>query len=295
MQHTVIETITPSKAKDLLKLNTKNRSLRAHYVSELARQMRDGLWQLSSQGIAIDANNILADGQHRLHAVVEANVAVQMQVTYNMNPDAFQVLDGGLVRTVSDRLPLLKDKESNRLVVSVVTHYLRCTGGGNYGRQSVDQVENEFLDKTDAYIAMAELMRSNGKRIGLTKASICAALSVYIHLDKAAGIHFTKQYFTGEGISTGQPAYTLREAALTRRLESVYDQYWKTISACAADINKKPLLVLYAATKDMVGNVYHRMQFERKAKALKGVETKKRTKALSAVDQAVAARNAAKA
>jgi hypothetical protein len=287
VQHTIIETITPNKARDILKTNTRNRALRLSSVAEFARQMTAGCWKLTSQGIAIDTNGVLVDGQHRLHAIVEANVPVQIAVTYDVDPESFDAYDCGIVRTVADRLPLLKDKESNRIAVALVSHYLRCTNGSMCNRCGVDQIDNEFLDKTDAYIAISELFRANSRRCGLTKASVGAALAVYVHLDKVGGLHFAKQYLTGEGISTGQPAYTLREAALMRRLDGIHDQYWKTISACAADIDKRPLLVLHAATKDMVGNVYRRMQFERKAKAMKGVTTRKKTKALSQLDKLV--------
>jgi hypothetical protein len=285
VQHTVIETITPDKARDILKTNTKNRALRLSSVAEFARQMAAGCWKLTSQGIAIDTNSVLVDGQHRLHAIVEANVPIQMSVTYDVDPESFDAYDCGIVRTVADRLPLLKDKESNRIAVSLVSHYLRCTNGSMCNRCGVDQIDNEFLDKTDAYVAIAELFRTNSKRCGLAKASVGAALAVYVHLDKVNGMHFARQYITGEGISTGQPAYTLREAALMHRLDGIHDQYWKTISACIADINKKSLLVLHAATKDMVGNVYRRMQFERKAKAMKAATTRKKTQALAQMDQ----------
>jgi hypothetical protein len=275
MQNTVIEIITPARAHELLKNNTKNRTLRRSAVTEFARQMKSGHWQLTHQGIAVEPDGTLLDGQHRLHAVVEAGVPVKMSVTYDVDPDSFPVVDCGIARSVADRLPLLTDKESNRIVVGIVSHYLKCTTGSGNNRCGADQVDDEFLDKTQAYISVTEMFRGYGKRCGLTKASIGAALAVYLHLDPAKGTAFCARFLSGEGLSTGQPAYTLREAALQGRLTREHDQYWKTTAACIADSEGRPLLMLQAATRDLYGNVYKRLLGERRVTAMKATETRR--------------------
>lgn len=45
-----------------------------------ARDMQDGNWQLTHQGILLGKNGIVIDGQHRLHAVVLSGCSVQMMV-----------------------------------------------------------------------------------------------------------------------------------------------------------------------------------------------------------------------
>lgn len=82
---TQVMTITPDMAREWLKLNMKyNRPVMKSTVHGYARQMRNGTWSLTHQGIAFDENGALIDGQHRLNAIIEANVPVQMNVTKNV-------------------------------------------------------------------------------------------------------------------------------------------------------------------------------------------------------------------
>lgn len=76
-----VETITPEIAKTYLTRNVNNRKPSNKTVSIYAREMKMGKWQLTHQGLAFDENGDLLDGQHRLWAVVEADVPVQMIVS----------------------------------------------------------------------------------------------------------------------------------------------------------------------------------------------------------------------
>lgn len=100
-----IVTITPSKAKEWLARNVEhNRPMRAGVVTGLADSIRRGEWKLSHQGIAFGKSGKLIDGQHRLSAIVEANLAVPCVVWRDLDDDAFDVLDIGLKRGASDIL-----------------------------------------------------------------------------------------------------------------------------------------------------------------------------------------------
>lgn len=101
-QHTVTEIIGPEIAKYYLEFNGNNRRLRPSHVKALAYDMKNGHWQVTHQGIAFDDTGRLIDGQHRLHAIVEAGVAVQMPVTRGCNASAFSIIDTGSKRTPSD-------------------------------------------------------------------------------------------------------------------------------------------------------------------------------------------------
>ena len=83
---TKVTTITPEMAREWLKKNMhNNRPVLKATVHNYARQMRCGTWNLTHQGIAFDQNGELVDGQHRLSAIIEANVPVKMNVTYGLN------------------------------------------------------------------------------------------------------------------------------------------------------------------------------------------------------------------
>jgi hydrogenase maturation factor len=101
---TEIMDISPAQAADFLRTNRINRSIRMSWVKKLAGMIERGEWQLTHQGIALNSDNELLDGQHRLHAIVLANRTVPMQVTFDCERSAFLAVDNGIKRTLSDHL-----------------------------------------------------------------------------------------------------------------------------------------------------------------------------------------------
>ena len=108
--------VDPALALAWLQRNiATNRPMRPTVVENYADEMRRGEWHLTHQGIALDIDGNLIDGQHRLAAVIKANVIVPMMVTVNAPRASFVALDGGVKRTLADRLTMPPD------VVTVLT------------------------------------------------------------------------------------------------------------------------------------------------------------------------------
>lgn len=112
---TEIQTITPKWAAEVLEALSQaqvtgkflQRTLRPWLIHKYAEDMIAGQWQLSHQGLAFDVNDNLIDGQHRLMAVVKANVPVQMMVTTGLPRKAMEVVDAGAARLVAHQLQLI--------------------------------------------------------------------------------------------------------------------------------------------------------------------------------------------
>lgn len=100
-----IETINPEMAKEYLKKNNVNRVLRRRTVQKYATEMKNGDWQLTDEGISFYTDGSLANGQHRLNAVIEANIPVDFYVTRDV-PKQNTIHDRGQKRTSSDILRL---------------------------------------------------------------------------------------------------------------------------------------------------------------------------------------------
>lgn len=105
--HTSIETVTPEYAKHLLALSKGNRPISQSHVNWLKRLMSSGQFILTHQGIAIDKNNVLVDGHHRLMACIQANTPIQLSITYGVG-DIYHYLDQGKNRNLSDLLRINK-------------------------------------------------------------------------------------------------------------------------------------------------------------------------------------------
>jgi hypothetical protein len=138
-QSTVIETITPDIACLYLKFNNNNRPLRKSHIWELASDMIKGNWQVTHQGIAFDITGRLIDGQHRLHAIIEAGVPIKTSVTRGCSASSFSILDRGSNRSASDILGWPKR------ITEVITLALRITTGTNPTVSNIKLMEGSRL------------------------------------------------------------------------------------------------------------------------------------------------------
>src|SRR4051812_16889489 len=98
--------ITPAIARYLLTFNSPgetNRRMKTNAVDASARAMRDGKWKNTGEPIIV-ARGLLNDGQHRLQAVVKADVPVLMDLRFGIGRDAFPATNSGSKRTGADAL-----------------------------------------------------------------------------------------------------------------------------------------------------------------------------------------------
>lgn len=117
---TVIEKITRERAMEYLMLNRNNRNINKDIVSFYASQMSKGEWKLTHQGIAISEDGTrLIDGQHRLMAIVKADVPVAIMVSYGVADDIFSVVDTGKVRNAGDVMSIANINNSSAMAASV--------------------------------------------------------------------------------------------------------------------------------------------------------------------------------
>ena len=140
--------MTPAKATQLLEANTANRPLSRATVRLFADAMRRGEWKITHQGIAIDTNGILVDGQHRLAAIVEADIPIELTVFTDVPPETFDVLDTGKRRNAADALAIEGEKNTMQLASMLRTIWLYDNrpdaawsgGGARVSNQQILQV-----------------------------------------------------------------------------------------------------------------------------------------------------------
>lgn len=106
MKKTLVQTftqeiITPDRARKMLECNKVNRPISARTAQAYADDMENGRWDENTTScIAFDTNGNLVDGQHRLTAIVIANVPVKMWISRNVGDHV--VFDSGRNRSLSD-------------------------------------------------------------------------------------------------------------------------------------------------------------------------------------------------
>ena len=95
--------VTPQMAASALSTQRRNRKPQKSRVEGFVRLIKTGKFRLTGQGIAFDLEGRLADGQHRLRAIVEANLGATMFASFGLDENDVAVLDEGKSRTVTDK------------------------------------------------------------------------------------------------------------------------------------------------------------------------------------------------
>lgn len=211
------EMVTPAKAEKWLGRNKRNRKLRTRDVAKYATDMRNGHWVENGETIKFDTDGDLADGQHRLHAVIDSGASVWMNVARGIEPEAFATLDRGAKRSAGDYLYLLGEKDTTNLAVAVA-HVRRAERGDQWGmglRYVVTPAEvGETLEKHPGI--RDSLRRAHNKTVGWV------GLLAFLHYsfarkDAAAADWFLDALKGGEGLGASDAVYRLREMLLDAR------------------------------------------------------------------------------
>jgi hypothetical protein len=118
--------VTPEMAAEWLKLNSTNRRVEPKRVAFLAQQIVDKNWVVTHQGIAFWDDGTLADGQHRLMAIVKAGVAVDILVARGLRKPAIHAIDIGRPRSTRDVLNFVGARVTSQTVsCAKVLYYQR--------------------------------------------------------------------------------------------------------------------------------------------------------------------------
>ena len=109
-----IELVTPTIARGMLATNFRNnRNLNRVSLAKMTKDMRDGAWKENLlDPIRFNKKGELIDGQHRLTALVQANVALRMLVVRNIDEDDVHAIDTGRNRTPGDMLKIAGYKQA---------------------------------------------------------------------------------------------------------------------------------------------------------------------------------------
>ncbi len=75
-----LQDMTPEKAEEFLSRNRNTRRLDPAWVHELSLRILEGSFELRKDGIDLDVEGNLINGQHRLSAIIESGKTVPMYV-----------------------------------------------------------------------------------------------------------------------------------------------------------------------------------------------------------------------
>ena len=187
--------VTPELAMRWLKNNFRNRPVSDDVVSAYARDMMNGVWQPTHQGIAFNDRDELIDGQHRLLAVVKSRKTIRMMVTFGLpskiegsQMTTMDCVDRGRTRTVADQLKI-QHGLANGTQITQINSALAGLCCERIRRPSVDQI----LKMYSAFkVPMDFVIANRSKLPGLKSAGVLAGFVFVLAADeKKADFTFT--------------------------------------------------------------------------------------------------------
>ena len=200
--------VTPDVARRWLKGNSQNRHARQSHVDFLAGEMKNGRWVTTHQGVCIAEDGTLVDGQHRLLAVDQSGVTVEMMVTTGADKEVMPVTDLGLVpRSVGDTLHMIDGVKDASIKTSACKTIISMCGHFQNYKTSVGMVRtviDEFSKEIDFTLEALRNFRP-------TKAGwVIGTLAFCMRADKGCA-EFIHKLGSGENLSSKDAAKVLRD------------------------------------------------------------------------------------
>ncbi len=225
-----VERITPKLATEWLDLNVdNNRPVREGKVMKYAAAMLDGRWLTTSATIKFNQAGALIDGQHRLRAVVQSGLAVDMAVSRGEHMDAIYIIDTQTARNARDALVVAgMYSATNASKIAGLANALHGWEEGVYDTafaslSTGDRFEN---DEMLAYVAehqddlepALEIADSVLRTLPMNRSGVGVAYLVLREVDEDAAEEFFTRLVNGQFGGVEDPLFSLMRRVNRDRL-----------------------------------------------------------------------------
>lgn len=212
--------VTPAMAREWLGHNTNNRNVRPGRVARYASDMRLQQWALTGEPIKRAPSGELLDGQHRLLAVIEANISVTMVVARNIPASARASMDTGVGRQAADQLRI--NGHAHAYVQAAAAKWLILFHREElYIDRAAQMVTHadivEFCRDNNVLLTCAQ-MSSSLRQVDLSPGTRAACLYLCMRVDASAAVEFFARLNDGAGLDHGSPILALRSRLREIRL-----------------------------------------------------------------------------
>lgn len=129
--------IDPAMATKMLEKNAVNRKLRPRIVECYAEDMAEGLWDETGEAIKFSRTGRLLDGQHRLAAIIESGLTLELLVVTGLPDKSQGSMDQGAGRTAMQALSMGSDVPNASLTAAVARWLLLAGEPGPHLEQAL--------------------------------------------------------------------------------------------------------------------------------------------------------------
>jgi hypothetical protein len=222
-----------------------NRKIKPWLLEEYKRDLANGRWIPTDEGIGINLSQCLFNGQHRLTAIVETGISQPLWLTFNVLDEAKFVIDSGAKRTTAEKLQMVVNTKLGNRTAGMVKALMR----GMATKMTFSDTEiAEFATKWEDTI---EWVRVNAPKL---RAEVQAAIAkAYLWYGEDAIKPFCTRITTIQFDGEGDPAKALFVAlqrAKINRMNTAGVAYCKALSAIDAELDGRTLQKLQGAKRD---------------------------------------------
>jgi hypothetical protein len=244
---------TPEKAKVLLDKNLNNRKFRQSLAEKYAEDMASGKWTRCIVPIAIYEDGNIADGQHRLAAILMSRTTQKFLLLEGLTKEDGLNIDTGKFRTLVDNAHISGVDPD---LTAEKTALARAIQEGDRGAKAYpNSMKLEFVSMHREAVEWTVKNGPTGKGIRNQIILAAVARAFYYEENKEKLIRFCK--VLGSGFAQGDhesAAIALRNYLMSRpgtdHKGMFREIFLKAMNACAAFMKGKKLTMLKAVKEE---------------------------------------------
>jgi hypothetical protein len=245
-----IRTANKELVDALLGMNTRNRHIRKGVVSRYVRDIQNGKWVLTNQGIGISSCGVLVDGQHRLEAIKAAGYPpVPLLLVSGLDLESQTVVDQQAKRSARDILQFAFNARVSRAAPAIANVILKSQSNWRGGYLPT---MTEVMDCINEWAEEIELVAETPKSANFFAAPYLASFVLGIRLYQQDHVQsFIQRVESGEMLQKNMPEYHLRNLIVTTRKTGAgyaaqVERFQKCSKALESFVKGKDVYVLRA-------------------------------------------------
>lgn len=227
-----VASVTPALARQLLESNGRNRRVRQAQVEQFAKAMTNGSWDLNGETIKIADDGTVLDGQHRLMAIVLADVTVDLVLVEGLPVETQDSMDTGVRRKLSDVLSIAGVPDA-MAVSTALNAYFRYKQTGSFEPHRSPTVREALALYADhpTLDDSVRVSRRVTKEIRGPIGVFAACHHIFAGVDQKAADEFFDRLALGDGLEQGNPIFHLRRHVVRTRQDRMYAKRPQHIAA----------------------------------------------------------------
>lgn len=238
--------VTPELANVLLTyFNDTNRPISNTNILNLHKEISNNRWLVNGETITFNEAGDMTNGQHRLLALVKADVSLLLLTITGLKEETFATIDGGRKRVTSDVLAhagVTSSKNTSSLCKFIFgfkqRKYFahRNTSSRTLSNTSILSYYNT-LDDVEIHNSVNFGQTYSKKANGILTPTVLGGMYyLFNEVDKEKSFDFLSKLCTGDNLMTGSPILALRNKLIKAKIEKSYhignDLLIKNIAYC---------------------------------------------------------------